>query len=219
MLPFLQDKITARKLLIYSEKDGEHPVNAAEISNSTGKTLDGGPVTVYDGGGYAGEALFETVKSEDKRLIGYAVDYGTRITTAFDSGKSAVREIHVVNGNLELHYGQRATRTYTIRNVDAKAKNLIIQQEGVSEHSVLSPKPVERTATAYRFQVSVPANGGQTLKVEEERDLYRFRGCHELGTRLSAQHRREQGVERRRTQATEGYRRAEIRSCRCAEFA
>jgi chromosome segregation ATPase len=34
---------------------------------------------------------------------------------------------------------------------------------------VLAPKPVERTATAYRFEVNVPANGSQTLKVEQER--------------------------------------------------
>ncbi len=169
MLPFLQDKVSARKLLIYSETDGEHPVNAAEITNDTTKTLDGGPITVYDGGAYAGEALFETLKAGDKRLIGYAVDYGTRITTAFDSGQKTIREIHVKNGTLELHYGEHATRTYTIRNVDAKAKNLVIQQEGVHEHSVLSPKPSERTATAYRFEVKVPANGTQALKVEEER--------------------------------------------------
>ena len=41
---------------------GPHPMDAAEISNSTGKTLDGGPITVYDAGAYAGEALMETVQ-------------------------------------------------------------------------------------------------------------------------------------------------------------
>jgi hypothetical protein len=169
MLPFLQDRISARKLLIYSENDGEHPVNAAEITNNTAKTLDGGPVTVYDCGAYAGEALFETVKAGDKRLIGYAVDYGTRITTAFETGRRAIREIHVKNGNLELHYGEHSTRMYTIKNVDAKPKSLIIQQQGISEYSVISPKPTERTATAYRFEVKLPANGTQALKVEEER--------------------------------------------------
>ena len=169
MLPFLQDKITARKLLIYTERDGEHPVNAAEITNTTSKTLDGGPVTIFDGGAYAGEALFETLKEGDKRLIGYAVDYGTRITTAFDTGRRNVREIHVKNGTLQLLYGEHQTRTYTIRNVDPKPKTLILQQEGINEYSVLSPKPTERTATAYRFEVKAPANGSQLLKVEEER--------------------------------------------------
>jgi len=169
MLPFLQDKVAARKLLIYTERDGEHPVNAAEVVNNTAKTLDGGPITVYDAGAYAGEALFETLKAGDKRLIGYAVDYGTRITTAFDSSQQTIREIHVKDGSLQLRYAERQTRNYTIRNVDAKPKALIVQQEGLGQYSVLSPKPAQRTATAYRFEVNLPANGSQTLKVEQER--------------------------------------------------
>lgn len=59
MLPFLQGKIDARRLLIYSDPAAVHPLQAAELTNSTGKTLDGGPITVYDAGAYAGEALVE----------------------------------------------------------------------------------------------------------------------------------------------------------------
>lgn len=171
MLPFLKDRVAARKLLIYSERDGEHPVNAAEVTNDTQKTLDGGPITVYDGGAYAGEALFETLKSGDKRLIGYAVDYGTRVTSAFGGGDKSVREIHARNGLLLLRSALLETRTYTMKNVDAQPKTLIVEQEGVHEYSVLSPQPVERTATAYRFEVKLPANGSQALKVEQERVL------------------------------------------------
>ena len=87
MLPFLQQPIGARKLLIYSENYGEHPMNAAELTNSTGKTLDGGPITVFDAASYAGEALMTTLKAGDKRLISYAVDLGTRVTTQFDSSR------------------------------------------------------------------------------------------------------------------------------------
>ena len=75
----------ARKLLIYSDHSSQHPTNAAELTNTSGKTLDGGPITVYDGGAYGGEALMETLKAGDKRLISYAVDLGTRITEAFGS--------------------------------------------------------------------------------------------------------------------------------------
>jgi hypothetical protein len=168
MLPFLQDRIAARKLLIYTESGSEHPVNAAEITNNTGKTLDGGPLTVYEGGAYAGEALVETLKASDKRLIGYAVDYGTRITTAFDSADQMVREVHVKDGVFQLRYADHQTRTYTIKNVDNKPKTLVIQHEGVGQYTILSPKPTERTATAYRFEVALPANGSQTFKVEGE---------------------------------------------------
>src|SRR3712207_9224657 len=48
MFPFLQQPVGARKLLIYSDAGSVHPMNAAELTNNTGKTLDGGPITVYD---------------------------------------------------------------------------------------------------------------------------------------------------------------------------
>ncbi|MBI2820425.1 MAG: hypothetical protein HYX73_10635, partial [Acidobacteria bacterium] len=73
MLPFLQEKLTARKLLIYSDLTAVNPLNSVEITNSTGKTLDGGPITVYDANAYAGEALVETQKKGDKRLVSYGV--------------------------------------------------------------------------------------------------------------------------------------------------
>jgi len=167
MLPFLQEQITARKLLIYQESDGEHPVNAAEVTNNTSKTLDGGPITVYEGGAYAGEALVETFKAGDKRLIGYAVDYGTRVSSDSSGDQKVLREISANSGILTLRSALRQATTYTIKNVDPKAKTLIIQQNG-TDYTVLSPKPIERTANAYRFEVRLPANGSQQLKVEQE---------------------------------------------------
>ncbi|MGC2662354.1 MAG: hypothetical protein WA324_30690 [Bryobacteraceae bacterium] len=169
MLPFLQDKIAARKLLIYSNSNSEHPVNAAELTNNTGKTLDGGPITVYDDGAYAGEALVETLKAGDKRLIGYAVDYGTRITQEYGTGKRRTLEVHASEGIVHVRYSERDTHTYTIHNVDAKPKTVIVEQDNPSEYLVLSPKPYERTNKANRFEVKVPANGNQILKVEYER--------------------------------------------------
>ena len=127
MLPFLQQPIGARKLLIYSENYGEHPMNAAELNNSTAKTLDGGPITVFDAASYAGEALMTTLKTGDKRLISYSVDLGTRVTTQFDSSRELVREIHVNRGTLTARLAMDETKTYTIRNVDQKAKTLIIE--------------------------------------------------------------------------------------------
>lgn len=169
MLPFLQDQVAARKLLIYTGSDSEHPVNAAEITNTSGKTLDGGPITVYDGGAYAGEALVETFKAGDKRLIGYAVDYGTRVTTNFESGDENVLEIHANSGTLEIKTSERSTTTYEVKNVDNKAKTLIVQQTAEDDFRVLSPKPTERAAKANRFEIQVGANASQVLKVERER--------------------------------------------------
>jgi hypothetical protein len=169
MLPFLQQAIQSRKLLIYSDHSSQHPTNAAELTNSTGKTLDGGPITVYDGGAYGGEALMETLKAGDKRLISYAVDLGTRVTEAFGSKQAIVREIHASRGMLTLKSAAEETRTYTTRNVDQKAKTLILEHPLRPGYTLLSQKPTEKTAAAYRFEIPLAAGATQEFAVAEER--------------------------------------------------
>ena len=169
MLPFLQQKLGARKLLIYMESFGLHPMNAAEIANSTGKTLDGGPITVYDASAYAGEALVETLKAGDKRLITYGVDLGSRVTTAFNSSQANVREIHFARGLLTTRNAIEETKTYTINNVDPRRKTVIIEHKQRPGYKLLDGKPSETTADAYRFEVNVGANATETFAVHEER--------------------------------------------------
>jgi hypothetical protein len=169
MLPFLQDKLSARKLLIYSDLSTVNPLNSVEITNSTSKTLDGGPITVYDAGAYAGEALVETLKKGDKRLLSYGVDLGTRITTAFESDSGVVREAHFQRGVLATKTAVVETRTYTIRNVDLEPKTLVIEHPVRQGYKVLNQKPVETTANAYRFEVLLGADAIDRFAVKEER--------------------------------------------------
>ena len=169
MLPFLQQPIEGRKLLIYSDHSSQHPTNAAELSNSTGKTLDGGPITVYDAGAYGGEALMETLKGGEKRLISYAVDLGTRITEAFGSKQALVREVRATRGTLTTKFAAEETRTYTIRNVDKKAKTLILEHPLRPGYTLLNQKPKEKTANNYRFEVSLAPDSTQEFVVAEER--------------------------------------------------
>ncbi len=169
MLPFLQQQIEGRKLLIYSDHSSQHPTNAAELTNTSGKTLDGGPITVYDGGGYGGEALMETLKAGEKRLISYAVDLGTRITEAFGSKAAIVRELHANRGVITSKMAAEETRTYTIRNVDRKPKTLILEHPLRPMYTLLNQKPAEKTPSAYRFEIKLAADSSQEFAVSEER--------------------------------------------------
>ena len=172
MIPFLQQKVKGRKLLIYTESHGSpHPLAAVEISNSSGKTLDGGAITVLDSGAYAGEAFIETVKAGDKRLISYAVDLGTRITTAFDSQSNLLREFRFRRGILTLRSAIREIKTFTIRNVDARAKTVIVEVPVRPDYRLIGSTPSETTTNTRRFEVAVAASATEKLPITEERIL------------------------------------------------
>ncbi|MBI1358022.1 MAG: hypothetical protein GC160_27120 [Acidobacteria bacterium] len=170
MLPFFRERVQARRLYIYDADNGsQHPLRAAEITNSAGATLDGGAITVYDAGAYAGEALVETIKAGDKRLISYAVDLGTRITTAFDSSSKLQSEFHFRRGVITTKVAQREVKTFTIRNVDPNAKKIILEHPVRPGYNLLSAKPAETTADAYRFEVDVEPNATRKFEIVEER--------------------------------------------------
>jgi hypothetical protein len=168
MLPFVQQKIGTRKLLIYSDVFSQHPMSAVELTNTTGKTLDGGPITVFEGSSYAGESLMTTLKNGDKRLVSYAVDLGTRVGTALDSATQDIREVHLRRGVLSVRWAQRSVQTYTIRNVDPRAKTLLIEYPIRGDRHLIGVKPVETTATAYRFEVNLAPDAEERFAVTEE---------------------------------------------------
>ncbi|QOY86999.1 DUF4139 domain-containing protein [Paludibaculum fermentans] len=171
LLPFLQQKIGARKLLVYSDRSQLNPRNAAEITNITGKTLDGGPITVYQAGGYSGEALMETLKAGEKRLISYSVDQGTRVTTNFETTSDLVRSFKANRGILITNSAIVTTTTYTIDNADAKEKTLVIEHPVDPTQKLLSPKADETSANKYRFNIKLAAKGNAKLAVVQEREL------------------------------------------------
>jgi hypothetical protein len=96
------------------------------------------------------------------------VDLGTRITTAFDTKQAVVREVHLNRGVLTTKSATEETATYTIRNVDQKAKTLIIEHALRSGYTLLNQKPMEKTADNYRFEVALAAGATKTFPVSEE---------------------------------------------------
>ncbi len=106
----------------------------------------------------------ETLKTGDKRLISYAVDLGTRITETFGSKQEVVREIHANRGIFTTKLAAEETRTYTIRNVDQKAKTLIVEHPLRQGYTLLNQKPSEKTPSAYRFELPLAAGATQSLR-------------------------------------------------------
>jgi hypothetical protein len=177
MLPFLQKPVSAQQLLIFTERQAvsNHPMLAFEMTNDSGLTLDGGPVTVFDGGEYVGEALFETTKNGEKRLMSYGIDLGTSLRTEPSGGPRNVQEISMQRGVLSVRSKQRSTIKYSASNADAEPKILIVERLIRPNYETVSPAVSEKTSAANRFRIQLPASGSATLEIVEE---YPYRESH-----------------------------------------
>ena len=97
------------------------------------------------------------------------MDLGTRITEAFGSKQAVVRELHANRGILTVKSAAEETRTYTARNVDQKAKTLIVEHPLRPGYTLLNQKATEKTPSAYRFEIALAAGATQEFPVAEER--------------------------------------------------
>jgi hypothetical protein len=149
-------------------RDGVNPLNAAELINKTGKTLDGGPLTVFEEGSYAGEALVETMKQGDRRLIGFSADQGTRVARKAGPGSREISQVTAGRGVITITRVVRESFDFSIRNVDNRPKTLILEHPLRPGVTIAGTKPIESTEAVHRFEIPLPAAGERTFSIVEE---------------------------------------------------
>jgi hypothetical protein len=173
MLPLVEGTIRARKTLVFSGSRASrgftvHPALGAELINSSGMKLPAGPITVYDGGAYAGDALIEFFPEGEKRLISYGEDLSVTGNAGF-ANFQVLSMVTIRGGVMTLNRKHVSERTYTIRNASAEAKELILEHP-ITQRTVLAEPAAfdERTDSFYRFSRTLPANGELVVTVKEE---------------------------------------------------
>lgn len=181
MLPILSSGIEGRRVSIFNRGDGvEHPMRGVEIKNTTGLQLIPGPISVFDGPAYAGDAQIGHITTGDKRLLAYAVDLDVA-AAAKDEQTSTVRGIKIVNGMIEFTVKQEYRTGYAFKNKDTKrARTVLVEQAKLPGWDLVAPaKPAEETKDLYRFEVEVAAGKDGKVDVQLERTE---RSLHEVSS-------------------------------------
>jgi hypothetical protein len=174
MLPLVESSVDVRKLLFFSGSvssgRNHHPRLGAELTNTSKMKLPAGPITVYDGGTYAGDALLEFWNEGEKRIISYGEDLS--VTAAVMSSSSRVTtSVTISGGVMTINRSMEYIKTYTIKNNAVQEKLLMVEHTKNDGATLESPQANEQTAAAYRFLVTLPAEKETTLLVRESRPL------------------------------------------------
>jgi len=170
MLPIIASDVQARRISIFSPSDGiDHPMRGVELSNSSGQQLIPGPIAVFDGSAYAGDAQIQFMAAGDKRLLAYAVDLDVACAVTRDSS-TAIVSVKILDGFIEETQKVRGSVTYAFKNKDAtRSRSLLVESPKSAGWDLVEPKkPASETAQVYRFELEVAAEKTASLTVVQE---------------------------------------------------
>ncbi len=170
MLPIVNETVKGEKVSIYNPAvQAEHPLNGLRLVNSTDLHLMQGPITVFDGGSYAGDAIVEDLAPGAERLISYALDLKTEVAPESKGHPESLVSVKIVKGTMQVTRKLTREQIYTVKNSDSKAKTVLIEQPFDANWKLVTPKePAEKTRDRYRFAVQAEPGKPVTLNVEEE---------------------------------------------------
>jgi hypothetical protein len=173
LLPIVSREVQGIKLSIYNERvNAKHPMNGFRLKNATGLDLMQGPITIFDGGIYAGDAQIADLPAGQERLLSYALDLKTEVEAQGTPGQELLAGASLKKGLLIVTKKAVQERIYSVANREAKAKVLLVEHPYRPDWKLMEPAAAtERARDVYRFEVPVAAAAKAQLKVREERQL------------------------------------------------
>jgi hypothetical protein len=171
LIPILQTRMEGARVSIFNQSSGRsRPMSGMLLKNTSRLTLEGGALTVIDGDAYAGEALLERLKPEEKRLVSFALDLGTLVTVRDAEENSPAFAVRIVHGTLYATHYRRRKKLYTLKNQTDKPRDIYVEhpvRAGWELDDKLTPAPEGKSQSFYRFRVGLKPNETRELVVAE----------------------------------------------------
>ncbi|MDR1626492.1 MAG: hypothetical protein LBT33_08110 [Spirochaetia bacterium] len=175
MIPLLNVEIEGERLSVYNESvHKRHPMNGLLLKNTSALSLMGGPITVYEGGIYAGDARMESLAPAAERLVSYSLDLSTEILASGASQPELISRLRLSRGVMTVSRTLRRERGYSLVNRSGGARSVLIEHPVSADWKLVEPSSfAERTDSLYRFRVRTGAekDSRTVLRVAEERVL------------------------------------------------
>lgn len=171
MIPIITDPLSVERVSIFNLGVlAKHPLNGAILTNTTDKHLLTGPITVFDGGGYAGDAQIDNVPPGQQRLLSYGIDLQVVADAAKNEQTNTIQTGKIVRGVLNVQRKVVHKHTYAFENKSPTNKTIVVEHVrlGGDWSLVDTPEPFEKTDNVYRFKLPVEANKKNEIAITQQ---------------------------------------------------
>ena len=183
LVPIVQRAFEGKPVLLYNKQTrADNPLRCIEFKNTTGLTLEGGPVTVLESGSYVGEAMLDTLRPDEQRLVPYSVELGVHVLDNVDSHEDRVHRVAIRQSQLRTSSVLVRQTTYTVNNKSGYEQTLYLEHP--REHGEWelfdSAAPQEVTEHFWRFPFKLPPRQVTVLPVKQRFTLKKTFGLSDV---------------------------------------
>ena len=146
LLPILNQQVGGERYSLFNEStDPKHPLNAVKLKNASSLHLMQGPITVFDGGTYAGDAQITDLAPGAEQLVTYAMDLDSEVEALPGPTPVSLVSVRISKGVFFTTSKQQRERVYTVKNRGEK-----------------KPHPAHRASLSARVDTRDPQGGDGT---------------------------------------------------------
>jgi hypothetical protein len=168
LLPIVNSAIKGDKVYVFNNSvHTKHPLSGLKLINSTDLHLQQGPITVFEGDEYAGDAQIADIPPGSTRLITYAMDLDTEVVTEEPDTMTVLEGMRIYQGGLILRKTSTRKTTYLVKNSGSKSKTVLVEQPIEEPWEIVGPKPTEKTRDLYRFAIVAEPGKPAQLEIQE----------------------------------------------------
>ena len=172
-LPILDREVTAQRIGLVPP-GRPHPLAAIRITNDTPTSLPAGVLTLYDPSSpamFAGDARLGGLPAGESRLLSFAEDLRTTAEWKQDEAIS-LAQVSASQGVLRIDERLRWTTQVTLKAPANEPRDLLVEIAKRPASTLVGDPtlaPVEETAAAWRFAVSLKPGESRTITARQDR--------------------------------------------------
>ncbi|MHA1785726.1 MAG: hypothetical protein ACTSVE_11070 [Candidatus Helarchaeota archaeon] len=169
LVPIIQQHVKGKKISVYNETARKNnPMLTIELDNDSDLTLEEGPISIYDGARFAGEAMLPFMKKGETRRIPYAVDLGISVDKKLKTSNTNTHEIKIESNGVHSFYYYVKEVVYNVKNKTSDEEREIIIEHPIETNYELfdTVEPFEKSANYYRFKLKIPAKKSEKLIIK-----------------------------------------------------
>ena len=169
LVPILQTNIKGEKISVYNEEARKNnPMLTIELENTSDLTLEEGPISLYEGARFAGEAMLPFMKKAEMRRIPYAVDLGVTVEKKLKTYSEKTHSIKIKNVGVYSYNFYIKEMKYTLINkTKDEEKEIIVEHPIESNYELFDTvEPFEKTKNFLRFKVKIDSKKKDELIIK-----------------------------------------------------